>query len=186
MGPEGAANGVIEAGGRRDGSRGVDSAPEAIGPSASGVPDGCQATLTSEAIEAVLSGLRGSVSAADPLARVEALRRVRVVLDEAYDGAVASARVQGATWQAIGSAAGMTRQAAQGRWGAPARPPEPQGGQGAEGEEERGSIPGGKGRRVGGRIHERFRVSVPGFPGAVTVDVVREQRPGRSRRKRGG
>ena len=102
MGPESAADGVIEAGGRRDGSRGVDAATAASGRSVSGVSDGCQANLTPTAIEVVVAGLRGAVSAADPLARVEALRHARALLDSAYDSAVLAAREAGATWQAIG------------------------------------------------------------------------------------
>jgi hypothetical protein len=183
MGTEAGPHGVIEADGRGDGDRGVDAVRTASGSPVSGVPDGCQANLTPAAIELVVAGLRGAVSAADPLARVEALRRARALLDSAYDSAVLAAREAGATWQSIGSAAGITRQTAQGRWGVPAGPPQPQEGQ--EKEEEPHLTPSGKGWSAGGRTHERVRLSLPGIPVAVTVDIVREKRPGRSRKKLG-
>ncbi len=160
---EDGADGVMEGAERRCGGSGVDAVTAASGAPVSGSPDSRQENLTSEAIELVVAGLRGAVSVGGPLARVE-----------------------GATWQAIGGAAGMTRQAAQSRWGAPAGPPQPQAGRGNAGEREPHLTPGAKGRRGGRRTHERVRLSLPGIPVAVTVDVVREQRPGRSRRKPGG
>lgn len=50
-----------------------------------------------------------------------AVDRVRAS-EERLDDAVAAARAAGATWMQIGSATGMSRQAAHERWGHMARP----------------------------------------------------------------
>lgn len=50
-----------------------------------------------------------------------AIRELRKDLSEAEDHAALTARRQGATWQQIGEALGMSRQAAHERWGNIAR-----------------------------------------------------------------
>lgn len=60
---------------------------------------------------------RDHVDKLDALAAVrEARQRARVAQDD-LDTAARSARAGGATWEAIGRAAGMARQSAQERWG---------------------------------------------------------------------
>lgn len=54
---------------------------------------------------------------ADALGEVEAAARAAAAAKERLDAAVAIARASGETWEAIGRAAGMAKQSAQGRWG---------------------------------------------------------------------
>ena len=54
---------------------------------------------------------------ADALGEVEAAAQAAAAAKERLDVAVAIARASGETWEAIGRAAGMARQSAQGRWG---------------------------------------------------------------------
>lgn len=54
---------------------------------------------------------------ADALGEVEAAARAAASAKERLDSAVAIARASGETWEAIGRAAGMAKQSAQGRWG---------------------------------------------------------------------
>lgn len=60
-------------------------------------------------------------SAADdyltPLERVHAIRRLMETAESAQRTAVAAARANGATWEQIGIGLGVTRQAAQQRYG---------------------------------------------------------------------
>jgi hypothetical protein len=60
----------------------------------------------------------GSSLTQHPLATLALLRRLDQVVDERTRDAVAAARIHGASWQDIGAALGMTRQAAHGRFGA--------------------------------------------------------------------
>ena len=97
----------------------------------SGKPDGCQEHLTAEAtLASAIEALHEAISGAGPLERIELWRRLRERIDEGIDKAVAGARMRGDSWDAIGRAAGMTRQAAHGRWAKvldPADPGEPDG-----------------------------------------------------------
>jgi len=54
---------------------------------------------------------------ADALGEVEAAAQAAAAAKERLDAAVAIARASGASWEAIGRAAGMAKQSAQGRWG---------------------------------------------------------------------
>lgn len=54
---------------------------------------------------------------ADALGEVEAAAQAAAAAKERLDAAVAIARASGETWEAIGRAAGMAKQSAQGRWG---------------------------------------------------------------------
>lgn len=57
---------------------------------------------------------RGQV--AEPLTRLEHIRRLRARLAEEEDEAALAARWGGATWAQIGEALGLTRQAVHTRW----------------------------------------------------------------------
>lgn len=52
-----------------------------------------------------------------PLQRLDTLAAVRALLEEYTERAVAQARTRGATWEDIGAYLGVTRQAAQQRYG---------------------------------------------------------------------
>lgn len=56
---------------------------------------------------------------ADALVEVQAAARAATAAKERLDSAVALASASGATWEAIGCAAGMAKQSGQGRWGQP-------------------------------------------------------------------
>ena len=85
--------------------------------SLSGVPDGCQEHLTAaETLASAIDALHETISAAGPLERIGLWRSLRERIDEGIDEAVAGARMSGDSWDSIGRAAGMTRQAAHGRW----------------------------------------------------------------------
>ncbi len=62
---------------------------------------------------------RGQV--ADPLTRLDHIRRLRARLAEEEDEAALTARREGATWAQIGDTLGLTRQAVHTRWGNIAR-----------------------------------------------------------------
>lgn len=72
-----------------------------------------------DAHEAVLRQLWRSehVDERDALARITAARSSIEVLERELEDAVSRARAQGASWEAIGRAAGMARQSAHERWG---------------------------------------------------------------------
>lgn len=61
--------------------------------------------------------LREHVDGRDALSRVESTTAQIRRAERERDAAVADARSAGATWDAVGRAAGMARQSAQGRWG---------------------------------------------------------------------
>jgi hypothetical protein len=83
----------------------------------SGEPDGCQEHLTAtETLASAIDALHEVISVAGPLERIELWRSLRERIDEGLDEAVAGARLRGDSWENIGRAAGMTRQAAHGRW----------------------------------------------------------------------
>lgn len=67
-------------------------------------------------VSRVLRGTARRAAEIDPSELVE-LVRLRDDLDDAIHMVVAGVRRSGATWEEIGSALGMTRQAAQQRWG---------------------------------------------------------------------
>jgi hypothetical protein len=56
-------------------------------------------------------------NAASPLDALEAIRDLRLRLDQLADDAALHARRTGASWSAIGCALDITKQAAQQRWG---------------------------------------------------------------------
>ena len=83
----------------------------------SGVPDGCQEHLTAvDGLASAIEALHEAISGAGPLERIELWRSLRERIDEGIDQAVAGARMSGDSWDSIGRAAGMSRQAAHGRW----------------------------------------------------------------------
>jgi len=59
---------------------------------------------------------RTNNSMGDGIDQLEAILALRHELDEQEDHAALTARGEGATWQEIGDALGITRQAAQQRW----------------------------------------------------------------------
>lgn len=63
---------------------------------------------------------REHVDGPDALAAIERARQVVTAAERDLDAAVATARSAGQSWEAIGRAAGMTRQSAHGRWAQPA------------------------------------------------------------------
>lgn len=114
---------------------------------------------------AVLEKLRDLLAQDDDLARLRHLHELAQLVDEERDRAVAGARQSGATWQAIGAAVDISRQAAQARWSPTPRPrPKPE----------------ARLRPVGaaspdGLTAERVTLRVRGVPVTVAVDVTRRR-----------
>ena len=153
--------------------------------SLSGVPDGCQEHLTAaETLASAIDALHEAISAAGPLERIELWRSLRERIDEGLDEAVAGARLRGDSWENIGRAAGMTRQAAHGRWAKALDPADT--GQPGDQEQKAPTAPVAKeARRVrpGDPKREVVDVRMSGLPFGVSFDVTRrrlDERPGRS------
>lgn len=64
----------------------------------------------------ITSALDALDGAGDPLARLDAARRLREVADELEDAELRAARKAGATWSEIGALYGLTKQGAQQRF----------------------------------------------------------------------
>jgi len=149
----------------------------------SGVPDGCQEHLTAaETLASVMEVLHEAISGAGPLERIGLWRSLRERIDEGLDEAVAGARLRGDSWDAIGRSAGMTRQAAHGRWAKVLDPADT--GQPGDQEQKAPTAPVAKeGRQVrrGEPKREVVGVRVAGLPFGVTFDITRrriDRRPG--------
>ena len=149
----------------------------------SGVPDGCQEHLTAdETLASAIEALHEAISQAGPLERIELWRALRERIDEGLDEAVAGARMRGDSWDTIGRAAGMTRQAAHGRWAKALDPADT--GQPGDQEQKAPTAPVAKeGRRVRPEDPKREVVDVrmSGLPFGVSFDVTRRRidaRPG--------
>lgn len=143
----------------------------------SGVPDGCQQHLTAaETLASAIDALHETISAAGPLERIELWRSFRERIDEGIDEAVAGARMSGDSWGAIGRSAGMSRQAAHGRWAKVLDPAdtgepndqEPKAPKAPAAKAIRRSQPGEPQREVVG-------VRLAGLPFGVTFDVTRRR-----------
>ncbi len=151
----------------------------------SGVPDGCQEHVTAaETLASAIEALHEAISAAGPLERIELWRRLRERIDEGIDEAVVGARMRGDSWDSIGRAAGMTRQAAHGRW-AKVFDPADTGGSGDQ-EPKAPTAPvakAGRWVRPGEPQREVVGVRVAGLPFGISFDVTRRrlgERPGPS------
>jgi hypothetical protein len=149
----------------------------------SGVPDGCQEHLTAdETLASAIEALHEAISRAGPLERIELWRRLRERIDEGIDEAVAGARLRGDSWGTIGRAAGMTRQAAHGRWAKVLDPADT--GNASDEKPKAPELPEAKaGPRVwkGKPQREVVGVRVAGMPFGVTFDITRrriDERPG--------
>lgn len=149
----------------------------------SGVPDRCQEHLTAiDGLASAIGAMNEVIAVAGPLERIELWRVLRERIDEGIDDAVAGARLRGDSWDTIGRAAGMTRQAAHGRWAKVLDPADtgPPGDQ----EQKAPTAPVAKeGRRVrpGDPKREVVDVRISGLPFGVTFDVTRrrvDERPG--------
>ena len=139
----------------------------------SGKPDGCQEHLTAEAtLASAIAALHEAISVAGPLERIELWRSLRERIDEGLDEAVAGARLRGDSWGAIGRSAGMTRQAAHGRWAKVLDPADT--GQPGDQEQKAPTAPvAEEGRRVrpGDPKREVVDVRMSGLPLGVSFDV---------------
>jgi len=151
----------------------------------SGVPDGCQERLTAVGgLASAIEALHEAISGAGPLERIALWRVLRERMDEGIDDAVAGARTSGDSWDRIGRAAGMSRQAAHGRWAKALDPADT--GEPSDQEPKAPTAPVAKeGRRVrpGDPQREVVGVRLPGLPFGVTFDVTRRrlgERPGLS------
>ena len=151
----------------------------------SGEPDGCQEHLTAiDGLASAIDAMNEVISVAGPLERIEVWRALRERIDTGMDEAVAGARLRGDSWGAIGRAAGMTRQAAHGRWAKVLDPADT--GQPGDHELKAPTAPVAKeGRRVrpGDPKREVVDVRMSGLPFGVSFDVTRrrlDERPGRS------
>ena len=146
--------------------------------SLSGVPDGCQEHLTAaETLASAIDALHEAISGAGPLERIELWRSLRERIDEGIDEAVAGARMSGDSWDSIGRAAGMSRQAAHGRWAKALDPADT--GEPSDQEPKAPKTPAVKeGRRVrpGEPQREVVGVRFAGLPFGVTFDVTRRRR----------
>lgn len=145
--------------------------------SLSGVPDGCQDRLTAaETLASAIDALHEAISGADPLERIELWRSLRERIDVGIDQAVAGARMSGDSWDSIGRAAGMSRQAAHGRWAKVLEPADT--GEPSDQEPKAPKTPAVKeGRRVrpGEPQREVVGVRFAGLPFGVTFDVTRRR-----------
>lgn len=149
----------------------------------SGEPDGCQEHLTAdETLASAIEALHEAISRAGPLERIELWRRLRERIDEGIDEAVAGARLRGDSWGAIGRSAGMTRQAAHGRWAKVLDPADT--GNASDEKPKATELPEAKeGHRArkGKPQREVVGVRVAGMPFGVTFDITRrriDERPG--------
>ena len=153
--------------------------------SPSGVPDGCQEHLTAaETLASAMEVLHEAISRAGPLERIGLWRSLRERIDEGIDEAVAGARMRGESWDSIGRSAGMTRQAAHGRWAKALDPADT--GEPSDQEPKAPKTPAAReGRRVrpGEPQREVVGVRFAGLPFGVSFDVTRRrfgERPGLS------
>jgi hypothetical protein len=151
--------------------------------SLSGVPDGCQEHLTAaETLASAIDALHETISAAGPLERIGLWRSLRERIDEGIDEAVAGARMSGDSWDSIGRAAGMSRQAAHGRWAKGLDPADT--GNASDEKPKATELPEAKeGHRArkGKPQREVVGVRVAGMPFGVTFDITRrriDERPG--------
>ena len=149
----------------------------------SGVPDGCQELLTAAGgLASVMQVLHETISAAGPLERIELWRSLRERIDEGIDEAVAGARTSGDSWGSIGRAAGMSRQAAHGRWAKALDPADT--GEPSDQEPKAPKAPAAKAIRraqPGEPQREVVGVRFAGLPFGVTFDITRrriDERPG--------
>ena len=149
--------------------------PAVTGAQLSGVPDGCQEHLTAdETLASAIEALHEAISQAGPLERIELWRALRERIDEGLDEAVAGARMRGDSWDTIGRAAGMTRQAAHGRWAKGLDPADT--GNASDEKPKATELPEAKeGPRVrkGKPQREVVGVRVAGMPFGVTFDITR-------------
>ena len=151
----------------------------------SGVPDGCQEHLTAdETLASAIEALHEAISQAGPLERIELWRALRERIDEGLDEAVAGARMRGDSWDTIGRAAGMTRQAAHGRWARVLDPADT-----GEPSDQEPKAPKARAAKEGRRAQpeepqrEVVDVRFAGLPFGVSFDVTRrrlDERPGPS------
>ena len=151
--------------------------------SLSGVPDRCQEHLTViDGLASAIDAMNEVISVAGPLERIELWRALRERIDTGMDEAVAGARLRGDSWGTIGRAAGMTRQAAHGRWAKVLDPADT--GQPSDQEPKAPKTPAvNEGRRVrpGDPKREVVDVRMSGLPFGVSFDVTRrrlDERPG--------
>ena len=149
----------------------------------SGVPDICQEHLTAiDGLASAIEALHEAISRAGPFERIELWRALRERIDEGLDEAVAGARMRGDSWDTIGRAAGMTRQAAHGRWAKVLDPADT--GNASDEKPKATELPEAKeGPRVrkGKPQREVVGVRVAGMPFGVTFDITRrriDERPG--------
>ena len=81
----------------------------------------------------VAKALASLADVPDPMARLDAVRRVREAVERLEQEAAAAARAAGAPWKRIGELYGVSKQAAQQRFRRPSPPPAEEGaGQGAD------------------------------------------------------
>jgi hypothetical protein len=156
----------------------------------SGEADDCQEHLTAtETVASAIEALHEVILPAGPLERIELWRSLRERIDKGLDEAVAGARLRGDSWENIGRAAGMTRQAAHGRWAKVLDPVDP--GQPDCQEPKAPGLPAATKRRQGSKarrgepIREVVGVRVAGMPFGVSFDVTRRRLDERSARPTG-
>lgn len=137
--------------------------------------DSCQDKLTSASqadLAAAIDHLLSRLTLMDTSQRLHHLRQLQCLVNNHLDEAARAARSAGATWQEIGKSLGITRQAAQSRWGerdnrADATPT---------------TSPSGRSKEktppsATHEIRERLTVSLPGIPGSLGLNVSRKRIP---------
>lgn len=136
--------------------------------------DTCQDDLTTSAahtdLAAAIDQLLSHLTLMDTSQRLHYLRQLQHLVNTHMDEAARQARSAGATWQEIGTSLGMTRQAAQSRWGerdnrADATPATSPSGS------SQGRIP----PRSPHEVQERLTISLPGIPGSLGLNVSRKR-----------
>ena len=135
--------------------------------------DTCQDELTSAShpdLAAAIEQLLSHLTLMDTSQRLHHLRQLQHLVNNQMDEAAREARLAGATWQEIGRSLGMTRQAAQSRWGE----------RDNRADATLDTSPSGSSRgrtppRPPHEVQERLTISLPGIPGSLALNVSRKR-----------
>ena len=132
--------------------------------------DTCQGALTSgphSDLGSVIDQLVRNLTLMDTSQRLHHLRQLQHLVNSQVEEAAKEARLAGATWQEIGQSLGVTRQAAQSRWGDRIN-------QGDATSVTSERAPSKKPNEATKKL-ERLTVSLPGIRGSLKLVVARQR-----------